>query len=168
MHPRISLGLSCCRSPRDQRARPSACASKRSAISLRTRWRRLRPGTRGGIEGAAGAGDGRAVSAWPPSAHWPTTAPVAGLTDSETVPDAVRLPSIQSWRSHSCAGFFGRHIGSQPLDASSISPHGLTRDVAASPLRSAELDSVLGQTPPRPRELRRLNLTLQVIVSTFT
>ena len=35
------------------------------------------------------------VSAWPPSAHWPTTSPGAGLADSETVPDAVRSPSIQ-------------------------------------------------------------------------
>src|SRR5690348_76921 len=35
------------------------------------------------------------ASASPPSAHWPSTSPVAGLIDSETVPDPVQSPSIQ-------------------------------------------------------------------------
>jgi hypothetical protein len=36
-----------------------------------------------------------AASASPPSAHSPSTAPVAGLMDSETVSDSVHSPSIQ-------------------------------------------------------------------------
>ena len=53
------------------------------------------PGTRGGIEGAAAAGDGRAglgLAAVGALAHYQSG---SGVDRSETVPDAVRSPSIQ-------------------------------------------------------------------------
>src|ERR1700678_1939083 len=66
----------------------SAWASKRSAISLRTRWRRLRSRDHGEVPNARRAAATAArASASPPSAHRPSTAPVAGLTDSLTVSD---------------------------------------------------------------------------------
>jgi hypothetical protein len=125
------------------------------------------PGTRGASK--ASAGDGRAglgLAAVGALAHYQSGSGVDRFRDragrgpftvDPVLGDLTQVPASS-----------GGPLGQQLLDASSSSPHGLTRNVAASPLRSAELDSVLGQTPPRPRELRRLNLTLQVIVSTFT
>ncbi len=73
-----------------------ACASKRSAISLRARCRRTRSRDQDAESNAClAAAMAARASASPPSAHWPSTAPFAGLVDTETVPDPTHSPSIQ-------------------------------------------------------------------------
>jgi hypothetical protein len=95
--------------PCDQRASSSACASRRSAISLRTRLAQgYGPGTGEASMARRALMMVARVSAWQPSAHWLTTAPVAGLTDSEMCRTQSVHRRFSAWRPRSCAGFFGR------------------------------------------------------------
>src|ERR1700731_2566262 len=108
----------------------SARASKRSAISVRARWRRLGSRDQGEVSNARRAAAMAArASASPPSAHWPSTAPVAGLTDSETVPDPTHSPSIQCLAISLMCGLLRRYASDGDLTPQVLHRNDLNRQV---------------------------------------
>src|SRR5260370_2719991 len=120
----------------------AARASNRSAISLRAGWRRLRSRDQGEVWNARrGAAMAARASASPPSAHRPSTAPVAGLTDSETVPDPVHSPSIQCLAISLMCGLLQRYVSGSHLMVQVLPRYDLHRQ--AIQVMPQLLDSVL-------------------------
>src|SRR5580704_12268076 len=134
----------------------SAWASKRSAISLRTRWRRLRSRDQGEVSNARRAAAMAArASASPPSAHRPSTAPVAGLTDSETVPEPVHSPSIQCLAISLMCGLLRRYARDNHLMDQVIHRYDLNRQVTVWRRRPRRRGGLAGQAGSQDRRARR-------------